>query len=58
MLKEDHFAWTAPKRPRRVGGFKGDQHALPVALVDVVELVEVPKEPVLHDQAWVAGLAS
>ena len=43
--------------PPGVGPLKGDLHSLPITLVNVVELVEVPKKPVLHDKSRMADLA-
>ena len=40
-----------------VFGFEGELHPLPVALVQVVELVEVPEEPVLQDEPGVVRFA-
>ena len=40
-----------------VSDFEGDLHPLPVALVEVVELVEVPEEPVLEGEAGVVRFA-
>ena len=38
-------------------GFEGDLHPLPVTLVEVVELVEVPEEPVLQGEPGVTFFA-
>ncbi len=56
VLEEDHLARPTPQRGARVRRFEGDLHPLPVALVHVVELVEVPEEPVLDRQAGMADL--
>jgi hypothetical protein len=57
VLEEDHFARFFLQR--LLGGvrFEGQLHPLPVALVEVVELVEVPEEPVLQGEAVVVRFA-
>ena len=42
---------------RRRFRFEAELHPLPVALVEVVELVEVPEEPVLQDEPGVVRFA-
>ena len=56
VLEEGDLRWPLRERLGGRVGVEGDLHPLPVALMDVVELVEVVEEPVLHDQARVARL--
>src|SRR6185503_11222410 len=57
VLEQADLVRAVPQRLLRRRTVEGDLHALPVALVQVVELVEVPEEPVLDDQAVGARLA-
>ena len=57
MLEEDDLVRFFAQRRGRGVRFEADLHPLPVALVEVVELVEVPEEPVLQDEAGVARFA-
>jgi len=56
MLEEGDLGRPVPQGLRRAVGVEGDLHSLPVALVHVVELVEVVEEEVLHDEPGVARL--
>ena len=51
VLEERDLLTALSSACARGVGVEGDLHALPVALVDVVELVEVVEEPVLDDEA-------
>jgi hypothetical protein len=57
VLKENDFARFLWQRLFRGVGVESELHPLPVALVEVVELVEVPEEPVLQSETEVAGFA-
>ena len=58
VLEQRHLARALGERLGGGLGVEGDLHPLPVALVHVVELVEVPVEPVLDDEPGLALLAS
>jgi|GEM_PF-3823112 len=51
VLEEADFAWPFSQRLGRVRCLEDDLHPLPIALVQVVELIEVPEEPVLDGES-------
>ena len=57
VLEDDDLARFFFQRPGRGVGLEAELHPLPVALVEVVELVEVPVEPELEGKTVVVRFA-
>jgi hypothetical protein len=58
VLEEPDLGRASGERLANAVRVEDDLHALPVALVQIVELVEVVVEPVLDDDRGLAGLAA
>ncbi len=54
VLEQDHLPRLRAESLFRGFGIESDLHAFPVAFVQIVELVEVPEEPVLEGDSPLA----
>jgi hypothetical protein len=56
VLKDNDLVGTGRQCARGRVAREGDLHALPIAVVQIIEVVEVVVEPILKGEPRVAGL--